>query len=172
MLELMRTTYDYNTWATARVLDGLEGLTEEEYNAPDCSGNGSIRDTLAHLLTCQWGWFAWFDGSMTLQEAYALTLPGEAIPTVAEARARWAAIDAQTQAYLRRVDETTLEETRSWTTPGGRSDSAPLWKLLLHVANHGTHTRGQVVAGIRRVGADPGNTDLLHWALAVEQARA
>ena len=165
MLDVIKTSYAYDTWATARVLDALEGLSEEEYNAPDCSGNGSIRDTLAHLLSCQWGWFSWIDGSLTLEEAYGLTLPGEAIPTVTQARARWAVIDRQSRAFVDALTEAALAEPRAWTALDGHSDAAPLWKLLLHVATHGTHTRAQIVAGIRRVGADPGNIDLLYWEL-------
>jgi uncharacterized damage-inducible protein DinB len=165
MLDVIKTSYAYDTWATARVLDALEGLSEEEYNGPECSGNGSIRDTLAHLLSCQWGWFSWFDGSLTLEEAYGLTLPGEAIATVAQARAHWAAIDRQTHAFVDAVTDAALAESCAWTGLDGHSDAAPLWKLLLHVANHGTHTRAQIVAGIRRVGADPGNIDLLYWEL-------
>ncbi|WP_243314483.1 DinB family protein [Geothrix paludis] len=165
MLDVIKTSYAYDTWATVRVLDALEGLSDEEYSAPECSGNGSIRDTLAHLLSCQWGWLSWLDGSQSLEEAYGLTLPGEAIPTVAQARARWTAIDRQTHAFVDALTDADLAASCTWTGLDGFSDAAPLWKLLLHVANHGTHTRAQIVAGIRRVGADPGDIDLLCWEL-------
>ena len=38
-------------------------------------------------------------------------------------------------------------------------------EMLLHVANHGTHTRAQIVAVIRRAGHNPGSYELLHYLL-------
>ncbi len=38
-------------------------------------------------------------------------------------------------------------------------------KLRLHTANHGTHTRAQVVAAIRRAGYNPGNIEMLRYVM-------
>ena len=69
MLELIKTYYKYNSWATEKVLASCEQLSSDEYNAPGCSGNGSVGGTLSHLILVQQGWLAWFEEKMDLREA-------------------------------------------------------------------------------------------------------
>ena len=166
MFELIKIYYAYNSWAAARLLDALEKLTPEELAAPGCSGHGSIRDTLAHFMSTQLGWFSWFDGSMPAGQAISLRIPGESFDTIAKARERWAEIDKQATDTVNGLNDDKLRDVWTWTLPSG-GDSLPLWQLLLHVANHGTHTRAQIVAAIRRLGHDTPNLDFLRFSLAV-----
>jgi uncharacterized damage-inducible protein DinB len=166
MFELIKSYYAYNSWAAVRLLDALGKLTPEELAAPSCSGHGTIRDTLAHFMATQWGWFSWFDGSMPAGQAIALRIPKDSIDTLAKARERWAEIDKQTTECVNGLSEEKLRDVWTWSIPSG-SDSLPLWRLLLHVANHGTHTRGQIVAAIRRLGHDAPNLDFLTFSLTV-----
>src|SRR5512138_1884693 len=145
MIELIKTYYAYNSWAMARLLDALEQLTPEELAAPGCSGHGSIRDNLAHLMGTQWGWFSWFDGSLNVTQSIRLRVPSDSIDTVPKARERWTPIDRQTTNAVAELTDEKLLDVWAWTLPAG-SSSLPLWRLLLHVANHGTHTRAQIVA--------------------------
>jgi uncharacterized damage-inducible protein DinB len=167
MYELIKTYYAYNSWATATLLDSLEQLSPEELAVPGCSGHGSVRDTLAHLMTTQMGWFSWFDGSMTVGQAYQLRISGESLDTVAKVREKWTPIDKQTTLCVNGLNEEKLHDVWTWSLPSGGSDSLPLWRLLTHVANHGTHTRAQVVAAIRRLGHAPPNIDFLNYSLTV-----
>jgi uncharacterized damage-inducible protein DinB len=54
-----------------------------------------------------------------------------------------------------------------WTAerPGGMTLSQPLGEMMLHVANHGTHTRAQIAAAVRRLGKDPGVLEYLKFAI-------
>ena len=167
MLELVKTYYAYNSWAAAKLLDSLESLSAAELTAPGCSGHGSIRDTLAHFMATQWGWVSWFDGSLTVTQAYGVKIPSDSLDTVAKARERWLPIDKQATDLVNGLTEEKLRDIWSWSLPNGGSDSLPLWKLLLHVANHGTHTRAQIVAAIRRAGHDAPNIDFLNYSLTV-----
>lgn len=166
MFELIKIYYAYNSWAAARLLDALEKLTPEELSATGCSGHGSIRDTLAHFMSTQLGWFSWFDGSMPATQAIALRIPGESFETIAKARERWAPIDKQATDMVNGLNDEKLRDEWTWSLPSG-GDSLPLWRLLLHVANHGTHTRAQIVAAIRRLGHDAPNLDFLNFSLRV-----
>lgn len=165
MLELIQTHYAYNTWATDRVLQSLEALTPEEYATVEASGHGSIRDTLAHLISTEWGWFSWFDGSKPMSVAYRLRFGGEEIPTPAKARERWAPVREQVERTIAAQTEASVAESWGFTLPNGFAASLPLWKMLLHVANHSTHTRAQIVAAIRRAGHAPQNVDLINYLL-------
>ena len=165
MLELIQALFRYNSRSTAQLLDAVERLTPDEYTAPGCSGHGSIRDTLAHLLAVEWGWIAELDGSMTSAEAEALDVTGEEVASLAEARRRWAEIDAQTGRCVAGLSEAALQAGWTLDVPGGAAFTLPYWQVLLHVANHGTHTRAQIVAAIRRAGHAPGSYEFVRFAL-------
>ncbi len=156
--------YQYNTWATERLLEALEQLTPEQYIAPGCSGNGSIRDTLAHLFAVQYSWFSWYDDTMKVEEAIRYAIPGEEISTIALARERWMWVKEKTNSFLSSLTEEKITGIRTWSFPN-MDGGAVLWKLLLHTANHGTHMRAQIVAAIRRFGYNPGALDLLQLVL-------
>jgi uncharacterized damage-inducible protein DinB len=79
---------------------------------------------------------------------------------------RWRDIENQTIACLEKLMEDDLDEAWSATTPEGFSMTLPLWKLLMHVANHGTHTRAQIIAAVRRLGHDPGSYEFFRFALS------
>ena len=49
MLEMIKMFYAYNSWATSQLINSLDQLNVEQLTAPGCSGNGSIRETLAEV---------------------------------------------------------------------------------------------------------------------------
>lgn len=160
-LESLRFLYRYNTWATDRVLDSLEAAGPEVYVAPGCSGHGTVQETLAHLLSVQRSWIGWLDGSLSLEESMQPRVVAADVPTVAAARERWEEIARQTDAYLRSLTEAALREGVPWRLPGGLGGITPRWQFLLHLADHGTHTRAQIVAAIRRAGHPPASVGVL-----------
>jgi uncharacterized damage-inducible protein DinB len=165
-LSMIKLFYVYNSWATAQLIDAMVGLSEEEINTPGCSGNGSIRETMAHLLTAQWGWLSWLDKSKSAQESMTLRLNPDEINSRDKLLKKWREIDRQTNTCIENLTDEDLVENWSASTPGGFSMTLPLWKLLMHVANHGTHTRAQIIAAIRRLGYDPGSYEFFRFALS------
>ena len=165
MFELIKAYFAYSSWATARLFDVLQQLTAEQYDEPGASGHGSIRDNLAHLMAVQLRWLSWFDGSVTVTLAQQLNVTRESIDTVGKARERWVSIDAQATEFVNGLNDEKLRDIWTWTLPTGKSDSLPLWRLLMHVANHGTHMRAQIIAAVRRAGHAPPNVDFLNYSL-------
>lgn len=155
----------YNTWATARTLVSLEQLSFEDFTGPGCSGHGSIRNTLIHTLDAERLWVRWLDGSTSIQEARRDRLDPADHPTLEDAKRLWTGIDAKTRALVDALDDAALDT--AWTIPtrGGVERSLPARDILLHVFNHGTHTRGQITAAIRRSGGVPQPTDLSRFLL-------
>jgi uncharacterized damage-inducible protein DinB len=164
MLELITTYYAYNSWATHRTLTSCEQLSSEEYNAPGCSGNGSVGGTLSHLILVQQGWLAWFEGKMDLREAVKI-MDSAPFATLDEARTRWKSLDEETNHFINNLTDVSVKEIRTFTRMSGKQEAHPFWKLLMHEANHGTHTRGQIIASIRRFGHEPANLDFLNYVM-------
>jgi len=98
-----------------------------------------------------------------MAEAYALKIAGEELPSPTAARQRWEPVREQLARAVADQTEESLAETWEFTLPNGFAAAIPLWKMLLHVANHSTHTRAQIIAAIRRAGHNPENVDEIRF---------
>jgi uncharacterized damage-inducible protein DinB len=63
------------------------------------------------------------------------------------------------------VSDADLAKVWTHTMGSGMKLSQPLGEMMLHVANHGTHTRAQVAAAVRRLGKEPGVLEYLKFAI-------
>jgi len=164
MIDAVRRMFAYQDWAMEQIWPTMEQLSEIELDAPGCSGNGSIRQTMTHLIRAQDGWFRIFEGRMSLSEMRSTWWKGDDYKTLAEAHSAWLLASDRAKAYVKYLSD---EDAAVRATPelyGKKKLAAPLGELLLHVANHGTHTRAQIAASIRRFGKNPGVLEYLKFA--------
>lgn len=61
-LEYFYTLYNYNYWASARILHATENVTTEEFLTPTSFSHGSLRGTLAHTVSAEWVWLNRWQG--------------------------------------------------------------------------------------------------------------
>src|SRR4051812_11312843 len=54
----LQTAFDYAYWANRKLFAVLSQLTEEEFTQNVAGSYGSIRNTLVHTLSAEWGWLA------------------------------------------------------------------------------------------------------------------
>jgi uncharacterized damage-inducible protein DinB len=163
LTEALRTMYGYNRWATERLLDTAAQLTPRQLDAPAGGEQRSVRETLLHLIVTQKGWLSWWDGSMSAEAAYGLRPDPADYPDVAALRRLWAALEQQTQAFLARLSDEELQRVYSSKLPDGSEWQMLLWKMMLHVANHGTQHRSEAAALLTGFGHSPGDLDLIYY---------
>lgn len=163
MKAVVHELYRYNDWATRRVVAAMRQLTVEEYGAAGCSGHGSIRDTFAHLLETQRGWFSWFDGTLDVAEAIHVKIDPERIASFDDAERVAREVEEQVARCVVSLDDDALARVWTWDLPDGHKGALPLWKMIVHVANHSTHTRAQIVAAMGKLGKSPGNIDFIFY---------
>ena len=48
--------YDYGYWANRKLFDVISRLTPEQFTQPVAGSYGSIRNTMVHALSAEWGW--------------------------------------------------------------------------------------------------------------------
>jgi uncharacterized damage-inducible protein DinB len=157
----LRTLYGYNHWATERLLEVAKQLTPEQLHAPGSAGHGSVHNTLLHLVNTQKSWLAWWDGSLSAEEAYRLTLNPTDFPDLAALRTIWEEVEQATQAFVSSLTDEDVIRVYAQTLPNGVDFRMPLWQMMLHVANHGTQHRSEAAAMLTSFGHSPGNLDLL-----------
>ncbi|HUG16725.1 MAG TPA: DinB family protein [Thermomicrobiales bacterium] len=164
--DVIRLYYDYNGWATERILAAAEGMLPEQLEIPGHAGHGSVRETLIHMIETQWSWFSWFDGSLPVEKAYGMTIDRDSVHDIPAIRRTWLDIDAQATRLVERLSDDELSAEWPLGMPGGPSTPVPLWKLMLHVANHGTQHRSEVAAMLTEHGRSPGGLDMLYYTMA------
>ena len=149
--------YDYCYWANGRLLGALVPLTPEEFTRDVGGSYGSIRNTLVHALSAEWGWLDRCGGPPR-----GAKLDPMHYQTVASLTGAWSRVERDMRAFLSTLRDADLEREVRFAF-GGPERSLPAGKLLWHAALHGIHHRGQASLLMRMLGHAPGNVDMLMY---------
>ena len=150
--------YDYGYWANRRLFVVIAELTVEEFTRPVAGSLGSIRNTLVHMMSTEWGWLERCGGP-----ARGAALVAERYPTLEAVIEGWAGIEALVRALLASCRDADLTREIEYPNSAGEVRMMIRGQLLQHAANHGVHHRGQVALLLRALGHTPGNVDLLFY---------
>jgi uncharacterized damage-inducible protein DinB len=135
----------YNHWATRRLLEAIEPLSDEDYRRDVGLFFKSIHGTLNHLLVGEHMlWYRRFAEGASPK----LTLDEEIEP-VRERLAQ--ALKGGAANWLPLIEswpKEKFEGSLSYVTTKGIPVNLPIAASLAHVFNHGTHHRGQITAAL------------------------
>src|SRR4051812_16462310 len=98
--------YDYNYWATKRLIVPLQELTPEEFTRPVAGSYESIRNTLVHVLSAEWGWMDRCGGPPRGPK-----LEPADYPTLQSLTARWLDVEVRMREFLADLTEEDLERS-------------------------------------------------------------
>jgi len=149
--------YDYGYWANKKLIQVISRLTPEEFTQPVADHVGSIRNTMVHVLSAEWGWLSRCGGP----ERGARLNPDD-YPTVDSLVQTWDKVESYVREFLSKLKDADLVRNAEYVTEGGKR-SMPLGVLMRHAAFHGLHHRGQVALLLRLLGHAPGNLDFLFY---------
>ena len=148
--------YDYGYWANSRLFAVVLELKPEQFTQAVAGSYGSIRNTLVHTLSAEWGWLDRCGGFKR-----GPALKPDDYPTAQSLIDTWGSVEAHVHEFLSRLTDADLDRVVEFTAAGGEKRSMVLGPLLQHAANHAVHHRGQVALLLRALGYAPGNFDLL-----------
>ncbi len=116
----------------------------------------SVYGTLVHLYQADSIWMDRLEGrpSGALADYVA---PG----CTFELREAWLGLLDKMLAWAEALSETEWSRVMSYKSLAGISYTTPLWQMVLHVVNHGTHHRGQITGMLRQLGVKPVGLDLI-----------
>lgn len=155
-LDTLRTLYDYDAWANARMLEACARLTPEQFGRDLGSSFPSVRETLAHILGAQWVWLERFHGRMP-------TASPERDTSFDALRAFSRELSEGLRECAGNLSAKNLSGNHEYRTFAGTTYASPLWISLRHLVNHGTYHRGQVTTMLRQLGAEAGSSDLIYF---------
>ena len=148
----------YLLWADRQVLAAVRPVSEENLLHNAGVSFGSMLGTLAHMLGAQRVWLSRFAGT-----------PLSSLPTIDDYPdllswiLGWEETAAQTEAFLAGLTDEQLAAPLTWTNSQGDTYTRPLWQAVVHMVNHATYHRGQVVSLLRQMGYAAPSTDLIYY---------
>jgi len=145
--------YDYNYWANKKLFGVISQLTPEQFTGTIAGSYGSIRNTLVHTMSAEWGWLDRCGGTKRGPQ-----LKADDFPTFESIVETWERIEGYVREFLSGLEDEDLSRNIEFTL-FEKAHSMPLGEMMHHAAIHAVHHRGQVALLLRTLGVVPGNFD-------------
>jgi uncharacterized damage-inducible protein DinB len=148
----------YMLWADRLTLKALRAVRPEDLTRDAGISFKSMLGTMAHMLGAQRMWISRFSGS-SLGRVPTI----EDFPDLPAWIHGWEETASAIEAFLAALTDEQLAAPLTWTTTGGQTYTRPLWQPVVHLVNHTTYHRGQVVSLLRQMGYETPSTDLVYY---------
>lgn len=157
--------FAYNRWANAKIMEGARGLSSEQLIEPAQVSFGSLMGTLAHIISAESIW------RMRLQEnlSPSFRLSEKDFPTLEALESAWREEEEKMRGYIESLTDADLERRVEYHTTSGKAEGGTVWKMLMHVVNHGTQFRSEAAVVLTILGRSPGDLDLIYYLRQTDQ---
>ena len=163
MKKVIEEYTQYNIWANEIIISFIKQLSPEQFNKEQLSSFTTIRKTVEHMAGAEHIWLKRIKGYPD-QGNKATSL--EDISSLTDF---WIDQSKQFAEKIKEADESRLLEIISYKNLKGIPFETSLYKITMHVMNHSTYHRGQLVTMLRAVGfTDLSSTDLITYYRSVE----
>jgi uncharacterized damage-inducible protein DinB len=132
----------------------VTALPLEPFTQPVSYSHGSVRNQMVHLMNVDTAWFSDL-GAVSVGD-YDEAPDGDDRQAI---RQHWDAVEQQMRGYLAGL----TDEMLSTKPLQGEDANLLLWQVLLHVVNHGTDHRAQVLRLLNDLGVKTGPQDYIFY---------
>jgi uncharacterized damage-inducible protein DinB len=152
-----RHFYDYHFAENRKIWDSyVTQLSHEQFTQHVGYSHGSVRDQIVHLMSVDEGWFSELRG----------VEPSESFPPAnfddrESIRAHWDSVEQSLRDYLAALRDDMLFD-KPIEEPEEDKDLI-VWQVLLHVANHGTDHRAQLLRLLNDLGVKTTSQDYIFY---------
>jgi uncharacterized damage-inducible protein DinB len=160
-VDTLRLHLDYSSWATQRLMDVAAKLSEEELTRDFKTADKTVLDTLVHIYAADRIWLA----RVQAEPRASFIDPQDRDLTLLQTE--WPALQQRWKLWLRDFNDGDLARVIDFKDMKGRPYSQPVWQIVLHLVNHGTHHRGQVSGFLRAMDHVPPPLDLMAYYRSV-----
>jgi len=155
--DTLRQQLDYSAWASQRLLDEANKLSADELTRDFKTADKSVLETLVHVFAADRIWLARVQG--TTRASFIDPQDRD----LAVLNKQWPALQQSWKQYTASLGDQDVLKVISYQDTKGNPYQQPLWQILLHLVNHGTHHRGQVSGFLRSMGHTPPVLDLMAY---------
>jgi uncharacterized damage-inducible protein DinB len=151
-----RHFYDYHFSENYKIWGYISQLSDEQFTRTVTYSHGSVHDQVIHLIDVDEVWFSELQGiEPTEPLPSAESIDRKAI------RRHWDRIEQMMRAYL-----AGLQDDRLFDQPIEEPEEdkdLTVWQVLLHVANHGTDHRAQLLRLLNDLGVKTASQDYIFY---------
>jgi uncharacterized damage-inducible protein DinB len=160
MKELLVQLATYNVWASQKLLDIISALPEEKQQAEMPSSFSSLYKTVLHMWDAESIWWQ----RMKMHERFVR--PSENFNgSMKDVSNGLLSQSQQWRDWVNNANDMALDHVFQYYNTKRELFKDPTWQMLLHVFNHGTYHRGQLVNMLRQLGVEKiPQTDFIVWA--------
>lgn len=155
--DAFRHFYNYHFAENRKVWEHVAELTFEQFTQKVDYSHGSVREQVVHLLDVEDVWFSELRGAQ----------PADPLPETVTAddretiRAQWDKVEQNIRLYLADLQDKQLF-SKPIKEPEEDKDLI-VWQVLLHVANHATDHRAQLLRALHDLGVDTKYQDYIFY---------
>jgi uncharacterized damage-inducible protein DinB len=159
MKELLGSYAAYNYWANQEIIKKILALSKEQQQFEVKSSFSSLQATIIHLWDAESIWWQ----RMKLQEN--IIVPSLSFhPNMQEAVNGLLQQGKDWMEWVQQASQVQLEHVFAYRNSKKEQFKQPMWQMLLHMFNHGTYHRGQMVTILRQLGEEKlPPTDYIHF---------
>ncbi|HTB14007.1 MAG TPA: DinB family protein [Bryobacteraceae bacterium] len=151
----VRTYIGYSGWASRKVLESALALLPEDRTKPMSVSHGSIANTLAHIYFGDAIWFS------RIADPDFPVPPRNALPSLDLVIEEWPQLQAKWEAWANSATASDLAREVPFKSRFVGNAGLPAWQIVVHVVNHASLHRGQIVGMLRQLGMKPPATDIV-----------
>ena len=151
-----RHFYNYHFTENRKIWDTyITSLSQEQFTQNVGYSHGSVRNQIVHLMSVDDTWFSGLRGVEIPESLNPADFDDRKI-----IRARWDNVEKNMRDYLAKLrDDMLLEKPFA----EGEDKDLILWQVLLHVVNHGTDHRAQLLRLLNDLGVKTTSQDYIFY---------
>ncbi len=138
---------DFNIWANNRFIEVLTELSKEQINQEMISSFPTIKSTVKHLYGAELAWY-----NRLFDPEYIYDFKKDYEGSFEELLSDWRDISKKWKEYIKNHDETTFDSVFKYKRLDSSLESV-IKDAIIHLFNHATYHRGQLVTMLRQVGS-------------------
>jgi len=154
--DAFRHFYDYHFAENRNLWDSyVVPLSFEQFTQSVGYSHGSVRDQILHIMNVDDAWFSGLRGIENPESYDPADFDDREI-----IRAHWDKVEKNIRDYLANLRDKMLSEK---PFSDGEDKDLILWQVLLHVANHGTDHRAQLLRVLNDMGVKTTSQDYIFY---------
>jgi uncharacterized damage-inducible protein DinB len=148
MKQLLQQYSAYNLWANRRLVEQVAQLPDEQIKQEMVSSFPSIYKTILHLMEVENIWWE------RLKLVEHTTISGWFTGDFSELSKKLIQFSERWNDWVQQTNDANITHVFGYQNSKKEQFKQPVYEMLLHLFNHQTHHRGQVVTMLRQLGVE------------------